>query len=984
MTNIIFKQSLRPGKYIEYDFPLREVNRLAQKEAYSKKPIYTMHKWWARRLSCVFRTVLLASLIDWADWDALEPWKRDADGDYVNAEGCKVTDERDYHRRVRDERPSSEWYQRTNGLLERRPTAWERLYYRLDEEANAVIEKAFKGQLVLDPFMGGGTTIVEALRLGADVAGSDLNPVAWFTVKKETDGIEPEALEAAFKQVEVAVAEEIKSYYKTRCPACDQIADVMYVFWVKVARCLEQTCGAEVPLYNSFILAKYGSKREVPSSDNGTPGMRLSDGKAKSTNFIVCPDCGEVYASFERVTSDGSTCPSCGHNSPADLLKKGYAGYGKYTCPTCGSAHAILDAAKEQGQLPFQMYGIEATCPHCGFKGYKKPDADDITLYERARHRFEVEREALDIPEQEIPVGLSTSVEHDLPGHGFKHWRDLFTERQLLLLAYLRDAILCINNPNAREYLLLAWSAAINTNSLLCRYNPIGTKVEPVFTHHAFIPKLTSTEGNLWGAEYGRGTYQNQVDLIRRGMDWSASPYDNFFLTDEDYTKVDMPEQLFPLKTERQLFCRSAEELPLETQCAAAVITDPPYYGNVMYAELSDFFYVWLRTALYGSYPDIFEPKLTSKEEEIVDQKSRAASAEFITKDENFFTAGLTRVFTEAGRILQDDGAMVFTFHHQANEAWASVLKTVLDAGFIIKAVYPVHAEAVASLHIRDKANIAYDALIVCRKQTEVPSVINWREIADQIYLRAERLVKELEGESRGLLPEDIYVIVIGQCLELYSRHTYRGRSYVMWQDQPVSIEDALDGNEERGIEGIGEIVDQLVEEAEGRLWPSGLDPLSRFYVINFLGQSEVAYDRLKRRLMHNPHVSLDALAQRQLITQAGSKVKVTPVMERADFLLSQFGGTTEIDQLVLPGMETSGEPLTAVDKLHLLIALDLRGALIGNLLGRWGQDRVFVALAQRIAELLDPKAKHYRVYQRIADTLNQRTTFSFEGMLDS
>ncbi len=209
MTEKAAPFTLRPGKYIEYDFPLREVNRLAQKEANAKKPIYTMHKWWARRLSCVFRTVLLASAIDWADWDVLESWKRDADGDFVDAEGNKIVHERDYPKRVRDARPSAEWHRKTKGLLQRPPSAWERLYYRLDEAANAVIEKAFKGRLVLDPFMGGGTTVVEALRLGADVAGVDLNPVAWFVVKKETDGIDSAALEAVFRQVEAAVAEEI-------------------------------------------------------------------------------------------------------------------------------------------------------------------------------------------------------------------------------------------------------------------------------------------------------------------------------------------------------------------------------------------------------------------------------------------------------------------------------------------------------------------------------------------------------------------------------------------------------------------------------------------------------------------------------------------------------------------------------------------------------------------------------------------------------
>lgn len=92
--------SLRPGKYTEYDFPLHEVNRLAVKEANSKKPIYTMHNWWARRLSCVFRTILLATRIDWEDWDRLEPWKRGADGGFVGAEGAKSADERGRRARI--------------------------------------------------------------------------------------------------------------------------------------------------------------------------------------------------------------------------------------------------------------------------------------------------------------------------------------------------------------------------------------------------------------------------------------------------------------------------------------------------------------------------------------------------------------------------------------------------------------------------------------------------------------------------------------------------------------------------------------------------------------------------------------------------------------------------------------------------------------------------------------------------------------------
>ena len=848
-----------------------------------------------------------------------------------------------------------------------------------------MIDRAFRGHLVLDPFMGGGTTIVEALRLGADVAGVDLNPVAWFVVKKKTDGIDPPALEAAFHQVEAAVADEMRAYYMTRCPACGQAADAMYVFWVKVARCLERTCGAQVPLFNSFILARKTGQRQVPASADGTPGMRLAAGAGKDTHFLVCPACGEVYASFEGIATEGSTCPACGHHTDAGTLRAGYAGGGTFTCPTCGTSHAILDATKEQGRLTYRMYGLEVYCPHCRFKGYQRPGEEDLALYERARQRFEAERPALDLPEQEIPIGLGTTVEHDLPGHGFRYWTDMFNERQLLLLARLRDTILTVEDVNAREYLLAAFSSTLDYNNMFCQYERNYANLQNLYVQHAIRPILTSTENNVFGIEAaGKGTFLRSVQKIQDSQTYWREPYETWLEPDGRRTTKVFTGNTYlwscrPEERRRLLFCRSSEDLSmLDDGQATMVITDPPYYGNVMYAELSDFFYVWLRTALAREYPEVFSRPLTPKDDEVVETVTRGHGAPFLTKDEAFFTAALTRIFAEAGRVLDNDGLMVFTFHHQANEAWASVLKTVLDAGFYVKAVYPVHAEDIESVHIRDKANISYDALIVCRKQMHEPQPVNWRDVADRVYLRAERLVKELENGSRGLLPEDIYVIAIGKCLEEYSRYYYRGRPCVLWQDQPVTVEEALDGSEARSIRGIGEIVDQLVEEAEGRLWPTGLDPLSRFYAINFLGQSEVAYDRLKRRLLHNPHVTLDLLERQRLVRQAGGKVKVLSEMERAGYLLEQVGGMeADLVQLNLPGLDVDSDGLTAIDRLHLLVVLDRRGALTGGLIARWAQDRTFVELARRVAGLLDPANKSHQVYQRIADALGGQTRMS-------
>lgn len=193
---------------IEESFPIVEINRLAVPERNAFKPIYQMHKWFARRASCVFRAILLASMKP-AGTDIMAEFYKDHTDD-----------------------------PETNGVK------------------------------VLDPFMGGGTTVVEALRLGCDVTGIDLNPVAWFIVKTEVEPVDIDELKAAFKRLEErktasgkSVKEELLSHYKTECPCCGKNnplnpplskgeADIIYTFWVKSAICTNPTCKKEVPLYS--------------------------------------------------------------------------------------------------------------------------------------------------------------------------------------------------------------------------------------------------------------------------------------------------------------------------------------------------------------------------------------------------------------------------------------------------------------------------------------------------------------------------------------------------------------------------------------------------------------------------------------------------------------------------------------------------------------------------------------------------------------
>ncbi len=843
--------------------------------------------------------------------------------------------------------------------------------------------------------MGGGTTIVESLRLGANVVGVDLNPVAWFVVKKETDGCDLDLLEQGFRQVEAAVAEEIKQYYRTTCPCCGGQADVMYVFWVKLAPCFEQTCrrcreNDPVPLYNSLVIAKKtGGKTkdaDVPRNKQGVPGMKLVDGPEKGVQFIKCPnaECGEVYASKERVADNRSTCPVCETTFRPD---DGNSGDGKYTCPDCGVTGDVVTAAKAHTPpgsdrnypLPYRMYATEIYCPQCEFKGYKKTTAEDEALFDQARAAFSASDVAL--PTRAIQYGEAgrypASSGTALKAHGFRYWHEFFNERQLLCISRLRDAIAGVEDVNLREFLWLAWSDVLNFNNLCCRYNPSAQKQQELFSSHAIIPTVTPSEPNLWGTRFGTGTFAKYAAKMIDGPRWADRPDDAFFKSDEDADRFTIGDGIYWEGRSVELLCQSSEDLSrLPNLQAGLVVTDPPYYGNVMYGELSEFYYVWLRTALLPHYPVEFGDEGTPKDEEVAETECWGAGSSVTMKDRAFFTDGLTRILAEAGDHLIGDGLLVFTFHHQANEAWASVLQTALDAGFFMSAVVPVHAEMSSSLHIRDKKNISYDAVIICRKQEAEPPRAEWRDIEDRVFVRAEQLVRELEQRTNGnrLAPEDIYVIAIGKCMEEYSKHYFRGRPYVFKGGQPVGIEEALNGHPDRGIRGIGEIVDQLVEEAEGRMWPAGLDPVSRFYVVNFLGQTEVPYDRLHRRLRHNVHITLEDLERHQLVKQTKGKVKVLTEREREDFLLAIYAAE-EPEQSSLELNLPEVTELTYIDKVHLLTVLDQQGVMTGGLREEYSQDATFRDLVTRIAQYLDPSARGYKAYQDLAGQVTGQGT---------
>jgi len=826
-------------RYIEGDLPIEGLNAIAEKEGNAKKPIYQIHKWWARRLGSIFRMLILAAFTDW------------------------------------DESLSPE---------ENQKRLWERFYSK-----NELKNKEGKPPIILDPFMGGGTTVVEALRLGCKVIGIDLNPVAWFVTKKEIDPIDFDALDAAFKHLEKIVAPRVKQYYRTTCPKGHE-ADIMYVFWVKKVPCL--ACGEEVKLFPSFRIASKNGKHTV-----------------------FCSQCYHIKSEVSSLT-DPVECAECGSEY---IPGEGYSGGGKYTCPACGQKEQILKAIqRREGPPDAEMFALEYYCKVCG-RGYKGVTGSDKALYEEAMTEFHRLKDGLPFPRTKIPEeGRSDPRPIN---HGYKYFYQMFNERQLLCLSLLLEEILKIEDENTREYMLLTLSAVTETNNTFCRYHETKLGLQNLFRLHAYWPITVFGEGNVWGTKYGWGTFEGYYSKTVKAKRYALKPYELESLHNpQRKNTADPATGLVGDKLEGAhnvvLRADTAEDLAFLENQVDAVITDPPYCDNVMYSELADFFHVWLRLGLRGMYP-AFEPEISPRAREIVKNKARhndtKKPAEADRAAEEFFFQGLTRSFKEAFRVLRDDGLFIFTFHHKEPWAWKAVLGAIVESGFYVGSVYPVHAEMTSSAHLVETGGIAYDIPFVCRKRAQEPKRVAWESLKDEIHAKVEETVGAIRRSGRRISDSDLFVIAMGRCLEVYSKHWPN----IMRGGEPVGVDTAVDE-----IQGM---VDTLIKSYELKLLPAGLDETTQLYLLYVGGERGLTWDDLRKRFTTGGGFSLEEFNRRGYLEERkGRTVVPTPPSKRLEFI------EKEIER---------GRPLPLIDVVHYLYAVMESGLDIRPELERWRRD---------------------------------------------
>jgi len=851
--------------------PLNLMDELAEKESYRRdvyRPIYSIHKWWARRTGSTFRCLGLAALTDDSVTKDDILTQRNSgthDGLYIN--------------------PDSE---------------------RIDSETT-----------ILDPFSGGGTTLVELNRLGADVIGYELNPVAWWIEKKSMDDVDLDVLQQECERVVTEVYEELEEYYTTIDPDTGQECQVLYYFQSQKIPCL--TCDEEVNLFPRYELAR--TKKTRPGAlycPNDRCDDRIIELKSRDKGLEKGAEVELVNGSVETVTEDGNeVCPNCGHQfEPTD----GNYGYGKYTCSE-GHKHDIKETLQRLDAKPqFDYFALQYIDPR-GNKRIKEFDKDDANRIQAAKNRFDKLKGELPLPTQKIPPGDKTGA---LLNYNYEKFNELFTERHLLTFGLLfekawntREKDLAgADSENIAEFLLTGISNCLERNSKLTMWNYIDQKGENVFRRHAFVPRPQPIEASPFGSH--NASVNNALDKVINAKEYCSSPFEKvknkktgeveqFYVSGESISE----------KNVKSLESKTAEKLELDDETVDYVITDPPYYDNVQYSELSDYFYVWLRECLQDEYEE-FRPELVPKAREIVANKSA-------NKDEEFFVESLSNVFSESNRVLKPDGEMIFTYHHNENEAWSVILQALIQSGFTIAGAYPVQSEFPNNPHISDLDNAEYDILIFANKE-RTDEEITLTELRQNLFFELQDIIAEERERHEDLGQADLGVILRGKCMYYYSRHYPN----VFSDGEEVDIDTALDT--------VDSVIEQILEGSVNL--PQAIDPLTQSYAALYQRGAE-DYDELNKHLLAK-NLNVSDLEDEKLVK--GSRDKKVPVTadERINYIESKLNKN---------GM--GSDSLLDIDKVHYLYHLYKSDQNTVEYLKEWKTDDL-EALADFMADVTD------------------------------
>lgn len=690
--------------------------------------------------------------------------------------------------------------------------------------------------VILDPTAGGGAIPFEAARLGLSVLANDLNPVACLIEKAtlEYPMKHGAALVPAFQKLAAEFIHRATPKFQGVFPAEAPGTQVLGYLWARTVRCPH--CDGLVPLSPNWRLAPDGTGvRLVPHLGAG-PGDA-----ARRCAFVIVSDLAQHAPG--TVTDGDGLCPfgDCGRVVDGDSIKAQAQAGGMSE-----QLFAVVFKRRVETRTKSGKPGRDKW--ERGYRAPRPEDDNSEAIAARLAEKME-EWEALDyVPGEALPAGNKTT---EPLRYGMPLWRDLFSPRQLLghgtavevyrelLAQYETAGVLDGVTQAAFVYLSFALDKFCNWNARLSSWNVQAQTMRSVFDRHDFAMK--------W--DYGE-----MAPLITGlGYDWVLGQVSKCI---EDLVELARPDALHVNDLLRStpsvalprvaIACGPADTLAHIADAAVdVVVMDPPYYDNVMYAELSDFFYVWLKRTAGQVVPELFTRRLTDKDAEAVANPAKFAGhkgAKALAGRD--YQERMARIFAECRRVLRPEGVMTLMFTHKATGAWDALTTGLMEAGFTITASWPINTEAEGSLHIKDKSAANSTVFLVCRPRPDAhpdAPVQYWEDVEPMVRAAVSRRVGEFQAAGIGGV--DLYLACFGPALEEFSRHwpLRRGTPRAApearrrqkqaelfagdWDPYAATPEDALDAARR-------EVKRWRLDALSRRRGRAELDPLCSFFVL--------------------------------------------------------------------------------------------------------------------------------------------------------
>ncbi|MHA2226662.1 MAG: DUF1156 domain-containing protein [Candidatus Hodarchaeales archaeon] len=788
-------------RVIEWNLPITDISKASthEKSVRHGHPS-TLHLWWARRPLASSRATAFAALID------LPSKKRKRDEIFSLIKSI------------------SPWHTVKSNLSP------------LIVESQDYIRDQWKDHppKILDPFSGGGSIPLEALRLGCETYASDLNPLAVLIGKatlewpqKIADPDFASTVEDWAKLIHQEVYSTIGQFYPNDP---DESIPIGYL-WARTIPCPNPNCHREMPLIKHFWLAKtkFRSIAYKPIVDKEKPTISFQILENQQIDFD--PSIGTISRAKARCLS----------------------------CDQVVNAKKIRNYAQE-GKMLQKMTIVILRSPHKARKIYRVATQKDLLIYNRANEflakkivNFEAD---FLVPDEDLPpIGsLGFSVQH----YGMTKWKDLFNARQLLALVSFLESIkkmfLDIDkrhltivdtspNPIQLSKIILAYLAIIlgrlaDKNANLVVYNAYGEKIEHVFGRTALPMAWDYVELNVFSG--ANGDWLRQTEWVVR------------FLKSNCWKSI----------TTSSVSQASATSLPFPSDFFDAIFTDPPYYDNVPYSDLSDFFYVWFKRVLGEFFPTLFATPLTPKTAEIVANKGRQKHPK------EFFEKMIRKSFLEAYRVLKPEGIVIIVYAHKSSEGWETMLKALIFSGFVVTASWPIHTEMKTRLRAKTSAALASSIYLVCRKMPQ-KKLGYFQEIQSDLETQIKDHLQRFW--KAGIRGGDFFISAIGPAMEILSQYRRLSR----YSGETVSFKEQL--NFIRSV-STNFLVNSLLQN-QGTV---KIDNLSQFYLTyRWTFQNSTVNFGDAQSLSQACGVELNQTLKTGLIKKKGAKITVLDALNR-------------------------------------------------------------------------------------------------------